>query len=214
MSDIFQEVDEAVRHEEYLKLWKKYRYAIIGVVLAIVVAVAGYDGWKNYSAEQRKANSERYAAAIEALNGADEAAAESALGEVVEAAPSGYGVLASFRLAEQKDEAGDTAGAVAELEALANRSGVPQPLRDIASFQAILYQADEGDPAALEGALAPLAREGSALRPSALELTAFLALKQGETARARETFQQLAEDPATPSGIRRRATQMLAQIGE
>ena len=46
--------------------------------------------------------SERYAAAIEALNGADEAAAESALGEVVEAAPSGYGVLASFRLAEQK----------------------------------------------------------------------------------------------------------------
>ena len=36
MSDIFQEVDEAVRHEEYLKLWKKYRYAIIGVVLAIV----------------------------------------------------------------------------------------------------------------------------------------------------------------------------------
>jgi len=214
VSDIFQEVDEAVRHEEYLKLWKRYRVAIIGVVLAIVAAVAGYEGWQYYSAEQRKANSARYAAAIEALNGTDASAAETALGEVVEAAPAGYGVLAAFRLAEQKEEAGDRAAAAAEMESLATRSGVPQSLRDIARFLAILYQVDEGDPATLEGALAPLASEGSALRPSALELTAFLALKQGETVRARETFQQLAEDPATPSGIRRRATQMLAQIGE
>lgn len=214
MSDIFQEVDEAVRHEEYLKLWKKYRVLIIAVVAAIVLSVVGYEGWKYYSAEHRRANAELYAAALQALDSGDGAAAESALGEVVEASPSGYGALASFRLAKQQEEAGDRAAAVATMQALAGRSGVPQALRDIAAFQAVLYQVGDADPATLEGALAPLTRDDSALKASALELTGFLALQQGDSARASETFQQLLGDPATPAGIRRRATQMLAHIGE
>ncbi len=213
MSDIFQEVDEAVRHEEYLKLWKKYRFLIIGVVSAIVLAVAGYEGWKAYSASERRANSELYAGALEALNSGDTAAAQNALSEVVAEAPEGYGALAAFRLAAQKSESGDTAGAVAEMEALAGRSGVPDVLRDLAQFQAILFQVGEEDAATLEGALAPLTRDDSAFRFSALELTGFLVLEQGDRERALEIFVQLSEDAATPSGIRRRATQMIAQLG-
>ncbi len=71
----------------------------------------------------------------------------------------------------------------------------------------------EEDAATLEGALAPLTRDDSAFRFSALELTGFLVLEQGDRERALEIFVQLSEDAATPSGIRRRATQMIAQLG-
>lgn len=213
MSDIFQEVDEAVRHEEYLKLWKKYRVAIIALVSLIVLAVAGYEGWQYYDAEQKRQNAELYAGAVESLQADDPAAAEAALQSVIAAAPGGYGVLASFRLAAEKAEAGDKEAAAAEMTALAGRSGAPQVLRDLARLQAVLYRIDSGDPAALEGELAPLAQEGEPFSASAQELTAFLALKQGDKERAAETFKALTEDAATPASIRRRATQMIAQLG-
>ena len=123
MSDIFQEVDEAVRHEEYLKLWKKYRVLVISLVAALIVAVGGYEGWKYYDAEQRRANSERYAAAMESLQGEDQEAARAALQSISEDAPSGYGALASFRLAAQAAEDGDAEAAAQEMQALAGRSG-------------------------------------------------------------------------------------------
>jgi hypothetical protein len=214
VSDIFQEVDEAVRHEEYLKLWKKYRVAIIALVSLIVLSVAGYEGWEYYDAKQKRENAELYAGAVQALQGEDPAAAEGALQQVIDATPGGYGVLASFRLAAEKAEAGDKEAAAAEMTALAGRSSAPQVLRDLAKLQAVLYRIDSGDPATLEGELAPMAQDGEPFSASAKELTAFLALKQGDSARALETFKALTEDPATPASIRRRATQMTAQIGE
>jgi hypothetical protein len=214
VSDIFQEVDEAVRHEEYLKLWKKYRVAIIALVSLIVITVAGYKGWQYYDAKQRRENADLYASAVETLRGEDPAAAEGALQQVIQSTPDGYGVLASFRLAAEKAEAGDQEAAAAEMQALAGRAGAPQVLRDLARLQAVLYRIDSGDPAELEGELAPLAQDGAAFSASARELTAYLALKQGDGARALDLFKGLVEDPTTPGGVRRRASQMIAQIGE
>ena len=46
VSEIFREVDEEVRQDQYLGLWKKYApYAIAGVA-AIVVLTASFMGWQ------------------------------------------------------------------------------------------------------------------------------------------------------------------------
>ncbi|MBR46221.1 MAG: hypothetical protein CMM31_07040, partial [Rhodospirillaceae bacterium] len=42
MADIFREVDEDIRHERYEKLWKRYRWWLLGVVVALIAAVAAY----------------------------------------------------------------------------------------------------------------------------------------------------------------------------
>ena len=52
MADIFKEVDEELRRDNFAKLWKKYGRAILGLALAIVLAVAGVQGWRAYDLDQ------------------------------------------------------------------------------------------------------------------------------------------------------------------
>ena len=42
MADIFREVDEDIRKERYEKLWKRYRWWLLGITLALIIAVAAY----------------------------------------------------------------------------------------------------------------------------------------------------------------------------
>jgi hypothetical protein len=72
---------------------------------------------------------------------------------------------------------------------------------------------DKEDPAALTGRLAPLTTGNNAWRHSALELTALLAQRGGDTAKAREIYTTLADDPTTPQQLRGRAAEMLAVLG-
>ena len=51
MSDIFREVDEEVRREQLKKLWERYQYLIVGVVLLVVVGVGG---WRVYEWQQTR----------------------------------------------------------------------------------------------------------------------------------------------------------------
>ena len=44
MSDLFQEVEEEYRREQAAKLWTKYRTPLVAGVVALVVAVAGFEG--------------------------------------------------------------------------------------------------------------------------------------------------------------------------
>ena len=45
MSDIFQEVDEEVRRERLMQLWKRYGNFVIA---AAVIVVLGVGGWRGY----------------------------------------------------------------------------------------------------------------------------------------------------------------------
>ncbi|HKX10546.1 MAG TPA: hypothetical protein VJN67_20270 [Stellaceae bacterium] len=65
MSDIFQEVDEELRHDKWLQLWKQYQNYIIGVAVLIVVATAVVTYWKYYDQQQREAEGLRYALALD-----------------------------------------------------------------------------------------------------------------------------------------------------
>ena len=42
MADIFREVDEDLRHERYLKLWRRWRYWLLGVGVAALGGAVAY----------------------------------------------------------------------------------------------------------------------------------------------------------------------------
>ena len=50
---IFREIDEELRQENFAKLWKKYGNLIIAGAIVLVVAVGGYQGWRNYDLNAR-----------------------------------------------------------------------------------------------------------------------------------------------------------------
>ena len=65
MADIFKEVDEDLRRDNFEKLWKKYGFYFIGLAVTVVLAVAGVQGWRAYDLDQRGKMSDRYGAAWE-----------------------------------------------------------------------------------------------------------------------------------------------------
>ena len=52
MSDIFREVDEEVRRDQFKKLWERYGIFIIALAVLFVAAVGGWRGYQWWQAKQ------------------------------------------------------------------------------------------------------------------------------------------------------------------
>lgn len=212
MSDIFREIDEELKQDQFKKLWKRYGSFVIAGAVLIVVAVGGYQAWQAWDVDQRLQQSDDYAVALEQVRAGDEAAAQSALTALASPDGSGYGLLAAFEEASLRANSGDTAGAIALWDEIAGNSGAGPAFQGAATLLSVMHQLDDGDAGALEARLEPLTGEDSAFRASALELLAILALRRGNQARARELYAGVADDRTAPPAARTRATQMLEAL--
>jgi hypothetical protein len=213
VSDIFREVDEELRQDRLTALWKKYGNFVLGGAVLIVAATAGVTVWKGQQHKARESSGEAYvsAAAFLAEQKTDEAA--QALAKLATDGSSGYAALARLQLAALKTQAGDTAGAVAAYEEMAADSALDGGMRDLATVLAVMHGLDTMEPDAAAKRLETIAKEGNPWRHMAKELQAVIALKKGDTARAKELYTALADDAASPPALRGRATEMLATLG-
>ncbi len=214
MADIFKEVDEDLRRDKLEKLWKKYGLQIIGLAAAVVLGVAGVQGWQAYDLDQRSKLSDRYGAARELAQGGETTAGLDAMIDLSEASGDSYAGLAAFEEARLRVESGDTGGAIAVWDRIAEGSGLGPGFKEAATLFSILHQIDSGDPAALRTRLQPLAADSQPFRSTARELLALIALGEGDTAAARDLYTKISDDREAPAGLRQRATQMLAALKE
>lgn len=211
MGDVFQEVDEDVRRDLYIRLWRAYgRYVIAGLVLLVVGVAAGV-GWTEYREQRMQAEGARFAAAVALLDQGRASEAARAFAGIADDAGAGYAALARLREATALIASGDRAGAIAIYDRVAAGGGDRQ-LRDVAALLASI-QVLNGGGADLEARLAPLAEGAGYWRHLARELQAIAALKRGGRAEAKDIFSVLAEDADAPAGVRRRAAEMIARIG-
>ncbi len=213
MADIFQEVDEDVRRDKAMRLWRKYGSYVIIACVAIVVGTAGRVGWREYKAAQQAEESGRYVIAARLLEKGDTAAAVASFQSLAADASTGYGVLALFQGATSRVKSGDEPGALAVYDQIAADDGMDPIFRGLAQLQAVMLLIDDGGIDDLTARLAPLLADGSAWRYSALEMQAILKHREGDVPGARAAFKALSEDAAAPTGMRRRAAQMLAALG-
>lgn len=211
---LLREIDEDLRRERYALLWKRYGWVIISLVVALVVGVAGYEGWRGYQQRISIRSGEQFAAAV-TLSEVDPATAADALRELAEGGPDGYQILARLRQAALYLEQNDPAAAAPVYDALASRAGDPLYselaviLKVMAEMQKELTPANAAE---LAERLSPLTAPDRPWHYTAREISAHLALRSGETERARELLTGLSADGQAPEGIRARAQSMLAEI--
>ncbi len=212
MSDIFREVDEEIRQENFAKLWKRYGIYLIAFAVLVIAAVAGYQIWQSYDLERRTELSDRYAAlTTETVEDQDDAI-RAALAEIADPSDRGYGTLAAFAQAQRLADSGNTAEATAIWDKIAAQSPSGDSFRAIATLLSVMYQIDSGDPAALEAKLQPLLGVGQPFRTSAQELDALLAIRQGDSERARARLEAIGQDVFAPPAARERAAQLLSTL--
>ncbi len=213
MADVFQEVDEEIRRDKAMVLWRKYGIYAIIVCVAIVVGTAGRVGWREYKIAQRAEESSRYVIAAQLLQNGKTAAAITSFQSLAEDASTGYGVIAKFQAAAARIDTGDQAGAIIEFDLLAADDGIDPIFRGLAKLQAVMLLINGGATEDLNRRIGELVSPGSNWRYSGLEMQAVLKHRDGDVAGARAAFKALSEDAAAPDGMRNRAAQMLAALG-
>lgn len=213
MDNFIEEVDEELKRERYQELWRKYGRYAVGAVLMVVIAVAAVVGWRQYETNRRIESGLQFAHAVELVAAGRSAEAMAAFRALGEDAAAGYRELARFRQAALHAEQGNAAAAAQEYDAIARDDAADPVFRDLALLLFALSVADRADPAALSQRLEPLTAEASPWRFSALEITALLKRRQGDTAAAKEIYRKLADDPAAPQRLRGRAAEFLAVLG-
>jgi len=211
---LFREVEEDMRRDRYALLWKKYGTLVMVAAVVIVGATAGAVWWRDHQRGIREKDGDRYAAAALLAQGGKTDEALQAFTALAQDGTSGYRTLARLQEAALLAKKGDVKGAVAVYDALAADSATEKSFRDLATLLGAMASLDSGDPAALTQRLQPLTAEDNPWRYSALELTALLAERAGNTKAARDIYTRLADDAEAPGGIRVRARQMLGLLGE
>jgi hypothetical protein len=210
VSDIIREIDEDLRRDNLEKLWRKYGIYALGLAVIVVLGIAAYTGWQRYSENRQAERARQYESALQLIAAGDAKAGDQL--QALAGGSDGYAALARLQAAALKARAGDVAGAVDIYEQLAADSGVDAHLRDLAVILLALHTADTAAPEALAKRLEPLTAAGNPWRYTALEITAVLARRNGDMARAEQILTGLADDLDAPQGLRQRATEMLAAL--
>lgn len=193
--NIFSEVDDELRSERMRNLWRRTAPYVIGAAVAIVLLVAGNEGWSWWQKSNADRSSDQFYAAIELADAGDIAEAQAAL-EALAAEGSGqYPILARFRQASLLASDGKTDAAITAYDALST-SLSNQRLRDLALILSAFVLVDDGDVSAVEARVGGLISPDNSMRNTAREALGLTQYAAGDIDTARATFEQIAADPS------------------
>lgn len=212
MSDIFREVDEEVRREQFKKLWEQYGIFIIALA---VLFVAGVGGWRGYEWWQAKLAAESGAAftsaAILSEQGKHEEA-EAAFAKVAREGTASYRALATMREASELAQR-DPKAAVDAFDALANNRALGPVMQDLATLRAGYVLVDTAPYEDIRRRIEPMTAKDRTFRHSARALLALSAWRANDAATAKRWFEMILADGETPPGIRTQAEIVMSLLG-
>lgn len=209
MSDIFREVDEEVRREQFKKLWDRYGILIVALAVLIVVAVGGwraYQWWETKKAGEAGAAFE--AAATLAEQGKHEEA-EAAFAKLSAGSTATYRMLAKFREAAEAARR-DPKAAIAIYDELAADGGIGRVLQDLATLRAGMLLVDSAPYDEVLRRLEPLTAADRTFRHSARSTLALSAWRANNVAAMRRWSDMILADAETPANTRGQIEMLLA----
>lgn len=184
MSDLLQEIDEAVRRDKAAKFWKENGSYIIGGAVALVVLTGVFTGWNTWKMKQDMAQTDLLVAALSSEYQA------TALGAATGTLKGGHRAIARIQQAAVLIGEGKPDEALPVLATLRDDSRAPALWRDLGTLMyaklAFADGTDATEAKALYDSLKPVLRTGNPWYAPAQMLAATLAgegLNDGATAR-------------------------------
>jgi hypothetical protein len=207
--DVFREVDEEVRREQLKKLWERYQYLIVGVVVFIVVGVGGWRVYEYLQLRQAERVGTQFENAITLAESGKNEEAEKIFAQIAVDGTPAYRVLARLRQAAALAQT-DAAKATELYKQISADSSTEQVMRDLASLRAAGLLIDAGSYVDARKLLEPLAQPGRDYRHAARELLALNAWKSNDRPGALKWYAAILTDPEAPSSSRTRVEMLIA----
>ncbi|NOT39567.1 MAG: tetratricopeptide repeat protein [Alphaproteobacteria bacterium] len=212
MSDVFQEVEEEYRQQQMAKFWQKYRVPVIGAAAALVLGVAGYQGWSYWRGQEIEKSSREMEAVGDLLrNAGGEKQATERLAKLGASGAGGYTTLAKLQQAALVAQSGDIKAAVKLYEAVANSERSPI-FRDFAIVRAGVFLAEVEPYDNVKKTLGPVASGSGPWAIQAKELLAYAAWRAAKVDEAKALYADIEKNATAPAGVKRRSVEMQALI--
>lgn len=208
-----REVDEELRRDQALSLWKRWgRWAVIGVVAALA-ALAGVLFWQSWQNSTAGTEGEKLTLALDKLGEGKTQGIKADLQPLTTSSAEGMRAAAKLTLAAMALKDNDTKGAAAQYGAIAADTSLDKPYRDLALVRQTAAEFDTMAPAAVVARLKPLAVPGNPWFGSAGEMVGIAYIKMNKPDLAKAMFAAMAADKGVPESINSRVGQ-LAQVLE
>ncbi len=211
MSEEFiREVDEELKEEKYIKLWKKIGPYVISFAVGIILFTTGFVGWNGFVEKKKQRLGDDFTSAVNLIKDKDIDTALFALEKITDEASDGYVTMAKMKkasilISQEKVEEG--LGIYLDLEV----SAIDQSFKDIATILYVLNAMDYKAPEILLKKIERLT-VNNPWKFSALELTGFLHVKNNDISKANEVFNRILEQTNAPATLSGRARDMLEYL--
>jgi hypothetical protein len=201
MSDFFKELEEDIREERVMNLWRAYGNYIIGLAVAIVIGTAGYVIWQHMKHKTQLKYHVSFSQAVTLLKQGKKDEAAKAFHELAKER-SGYGTLAQLYEASLLPNP-------EELYAKIAQQNAADPA--LSKLPKILMAARALDNTTALAAIEPLSAS-KAWAPLSLELLALANLKRGNEVEAAKLYIKMLKRPSLSPDEKARAEMMLSQL--
>jgi len=212
--NLFEEIQEDLQRQKMEALWKKYGPLVLAAAVAIVIATAGITSWRSWKKDH---NQEATSTLIELMNQSN-ADATKQVTVLEEFATKNHGAsqatFALLRAAAEAAKEGKLDKALAIYDDVAGDGKTDPAFRQLADLLAVQAQMDKGNAVLLERRLQPLLADNAPWRYSAMEDEGYLALRDGDKAKAQQIFTELSQDASAPQSLSLRAADVLRYVSE
>jgi len=202
MSDFIRELEEDIREQRMVDLWRKYGNFIIGIALALVLGTSVYVLWQYMKGKAQTRRQVSFSQALELVKQGKKEEATKAFQDLA-AEGGGYGKLAQLY----------EASLLSDPKALYTKISQENPADPaLSKLPKVLMAARSLDNPEVLASLEPLTAPNNAWAPLSLELLALAHIKKGNTVEAAKILiRMLKETSLTPEG-KLRAGMMLSQL--
>ena len=209
MSEEFiKEVDEEIKEEKLEKLWKKLAPYVISLALGIVIFTSVSVWWNSYLTKKKQNLGDDFTAAVQLIEENDFDAAIIALDKVIESSSDGYITLAKLKKASLLIEQNNIKKGL-ELYIDLEKTAADSAFRDMATLFYVLNAMDVESSDFLLKKIERLTVDNNPWSSTALELKAFLFLKNNNNEKSIEAFEKITKKINVPSDLKGRANDMI-----
>tara|TARA_B100000965_G_scaffold20773_1_gene15665 strand:- start:5224 stop:5856 length:633 start_codon:yes stop_codon:yes gene_type:complete len=202
MSDILRQVDEDLRKDRLLRIWKLYRVYIVGFVLIALISLASYEYYLFNTKSKNEMIVQEY---ISAINSTDKNAAISQLIELDESSNAYIKGLAKLKRAELYFAAEKRDVALELLESISRDESLNEIIRDLALYKYLMLQLDILDKDLYIQIIDSKHLEGSKFKYHFKELKALKLLINGNQNDSIELFNSIIDNEDSPIDLKKRS---------
>ena len=206
MSDILRQVDEDLRKDRLLKIWRSYRIHIVGSILIILFFLSGYQYYLSSTQSKNETIAEQY---INSINSMDINDSIEKLLELNESENPFIKGLSQLKRAELYFVTENKEQAIELLEEISVDESLNQIIRDLALYKYLMIQLNTLDKEIYFKIIDSQDLNVSKFKYLFKELKALKYLIEGDRINSIEIFESIISDESSPIDLKTRSEKFI-----